>query len=558
MTREAAKDIWGALAVFGVALALYGFFFNQETTLSHSIGYSLYPAERILAGAVPYRDFHTLYPPAIVYLNAFIFRCFGVTLYHALFAVMIFKSITVMLIFCCARQVMPRGWAAMAALCGLFWLRPNGGFKAVPMHYGGLFLAIALFLLLRYLKSHNATLLWATGAAIGALALFKHNIGAYALLGSVMVVGFDRNDRAWSLKQWLRGYRQWLKIMAGMFIVLLPVCVLMQRQGALLPMLRTLLFGSGDFLFSRLAATPSPLFALLFIVALFAAGYLVGQLKGKDGLAITLAVFSLLVLSFLIVRGRQSWIDSLIFYAPMIASGAGLMAARRRFISGEEDWRRLFAVTVTTGAAFMEAFPRFAREQAIGAMPFVVMLLLYLIYLYQPRFASLTAPRRVKQLAVVALPLLFVLMSARLFYGMYFERGWQLKSQTELTTERGRRVFFPRDKAQEIDEVTRYVQEAVPPDGYFFAQSYTGSSYLFFSARNNPSGAQFWGGVGVRDEERAMTLRALDETEVKLILTSNKDLEAEKYEPMRRYISNRFALTKQVGEVVILVRQDLK
>ncbi|HEY7543917.1 MAG TPA: hypothetical protein VID27_03500, partial [Blastocatellia bacterium] len=155
---ERSKDFLYALLFFLVTILLFGWLFNRETTLSHSIGYSLYGAERVLDGEIPYRDFHTLYPPAIIYLNAAVFKAFGISLYNALFAVFIFKTLTSLVVYLCARQLMPRLWAIAAAAFSLVWLRPNGPFKAVPMHYGALFLALALFLLLRYLQTRKPSL----------------------------------------------------------------------------------------------------------------------------------------------------------------------------------------------------------------------------------------------------------------------------------------------------------------------------------------------------------------------------------------------------------------
>src|SRR5215467_1608736 len=94
-------DIIFFLLLAVLTLALFSQLFYRENSLSYSIGYNLYGAERVLEGETPYRDFHTLYPPAIVYLNAAIFKLFSVSLYVALFTVFIFKTLTTFLIYFC-------------------------------------------------------------------------------------------------------------------------------------------------------------------------------------------------------------------------------------------------------------------------------------------------------------------------------------------------------------------------------------------------------------------------------------------------------------------------
>jgi len=551
---EKSKDILYALLFLLVASLLFGALFNRETTLSHSIGYSLYGAERILDGEIPYRDFHTLYPPAIIYLNAAIFHLFGISLYNALFTVFIFKSLTSLAVYLCARQLMPRLWAIAAAAFSLIWLRPNGPFKAVPMHYGALFLAIGLFLLLRYLENRKPALLVAAGLSIGLLALFKHNIGAYALVGSLAVVAFDE-ERSERFSQLAGNYRRALMLVAGLAIPVLPVCAYMFARDALTAMIRTLALGPGEFLISRLAATPSPLVALTFFGAMAAAAFAVYVFRSNQMVAASLAVLTLIPASAFLLLANQSLVDSLIFYTPVLTLAAGLAACLWGRRAGVEDQRALFLVVVFVAAAFMETFPRFAREQAVAAMPFVALLLFYLLHLFRPAIEELMRPLQTSA-ALSVLPVMVFLIGARLFGSTYFDEPFHLKSNTELTVERGRRVYFPAEKASEIDSVVTYLQQRIPAAGYFFAQSYAGSSYLFLADRNNPSGAQFWGGVGVTDLERAETLTSIDEKKVELILTNERDIEAEKYEPMRRYIDENFQESRRFGEVILLERKQ--
>ncbi len=551
---EKLKDVATAFLVLALAGTLFGLLFNHESGLSYSIGYNLFGAERILAGEVPYRDFHTLYPPAIIYLNAAIFKLMGISLYNAMLGVALFKTLTTLMIYLSARQIMSRSWAFSAALYSLIWLRPNGPFKAVPMHYGELFLALGLYLLIRFLRDHKGAYLFATGVALGALALFKHNIGGYALIGSIAVVLFDTEETGLNLRRAIKNYRRALVLSAGFAVLIIPALIFMKTQGALGAMAKTLLFGPGEFLVSRLAGLPSPLVPLMFVLLLATCVWAAYKFRYREEASLIWAsIVALVIISLLVLD--QDLIDGLIFYAPMIVIAAGITGFILGSKIGVTDRSVLLAVTVAAAAAFMESFPRFAREQAVGAMPFVVLLLLYFHYIFRSSIPEFFGGAKRAGFVLSVLPMIFWLMGARLFFNTYFDDHLRFKSNTELTVARGRGVYFPEDKASEIDSAVNYIQQQVAPDGYFFAQSYAGSSLLFLADRNNPSGAQFWGGVGVSDTERAETLRSVQEKDVCLIVTSRKDMDAEKYPPMRNYISENFTLSKEFGEMLIFERK---
>jgi len=553
---ERLKAMLIALAVLVITASLFGWLFNRESVLNYSIGYNLYGAERVLDGQTPYRDFHTLYPPATIYLNAAIFKLFGITLYNALLGVFVFKVLTAFALYLCGEKIMPRSWAVVAALCSLIWLRPNGPFKAVPMHYGALFLALALLFLLNSLREQKSRWLLVAGLSLGILTLFKHNIGGYALIGTLFVVLIDNGQGAFKVVEWGRNYKRALLVVAGLAVPVAPVLIYFATRDALLPMTRTLLFGPGEFLVSRLASAPRPLVAIIFISWIALCAIAIYKLRSSYASAIAIAAISVLSISVFILGADQTEIDKLIFYAPVIIILAGMLTIIISRKAGVADRSALAFVTVFAWAAFMESFPRFAREQAVAAMPFVILLLFYLIYVYKPRLRKLSLKPVLAWSALIVLPLAIFLMGGRLFYNTYFDGGLRIKSASELAFERGRGVYFPQSEAEEINQVVGYIRDNTPPDGYFFPQSYVGSSFLFLADRDNPSGAQFWGGVGVSDDERASTLAALDEKRVDLIITSEKDLAAEKYGPMRDYIAGGFEPAKKYGDVLILRRKE--
>ncbi|HEU4391986.1 MAG TPA: hypothetical protein VFV34_29640 [Blastocatellia bacterium] len=553
-----------ALGILAATAMLYGFVFNRETTLSYSIGYNLYGAERILEGQIPYRDFHTLYPPATLYVNAALFKVAGIYLITALAGVLVFKVLTSVVVYCSARSVMPLSWAVPAWALSVIWLRPNGPFKAVPMHYGALFLAGALWLLLRFgenkrraMRGRALRCAAAAGVSLGLVALFKHNIGAYALVGSVGLLALEpletgvRFNRA-AIHQAMPHI---CALLGGFAVPLTPVVLYFMNRHALGMMVKTLLFGPGEFLASRLAAAPSPLFALAFVMAVSAAVYAAYRLRERRKLALAVIATSVAVAAGVAGFSPQRLVDSLIFYVPVILfAGTLVCAAAVRSIPPAARWS-ILAFFVFAAAAFLESLPRFAREQVIAAMPFVAVMLVAIIYHLNPRLERTFGTGARAKLATALIPLVVVLIAARLLAVTYFAGGFRFRSDTLLSVERGRGVYFPRMEAGEIDQVVNLIQQRVPGNGYFFAHSYAGSAYLFLADRRNPSGAQFWRGVGVSTAEQGRTLSSLEENRVAVVITSEVDLAAEKYEPMRDYLAQNFRTAATVGDVLILERK---
>lgn len=552
--RETVVGIICACAVLAVAAGIYALLFNRANVLSHSIGYNLYASERVLDGDVPYRDFHTLYPPAIFYLNAILFRSLGASLYTALLGVFAFKVATVGAIYLSGRQLMPRAWALMSALGSLLWLRPNGPFKSVPMHYGALFLAAALFLLLKHEHRRKLAFVFFAGASLGLVALFKHNIGAYALVGSLVFLAAEDRTLTYRFSLDSGNYRRVLVLLTGCATTVVPVLFYMQARGALVAMTRTILFGPGEFLLNRLAIPLSPLVPAVLVVAFVVCGYAAHKLRSRPlpGLAVWLTLIA--AVATFVLGGNQSDVNQIIFYFPMLVLICALVVVVFAKEVPFAERRALLILFIFSAAALMELFPRFAREQSIAAMPFVMLVLFYLLFVLRSPIKSLMGETLQYRTAIAALPLIFLLMEGRVFFNTYFERDLRFKANTQIGVERGRGVYFPATTASVIDEVVSYVQLRVPPDGYAFAQSDTGTSFLFLSNRRNISNAQFWIGVGVTQEQRAATLERIDKTRTKLIITSDDIMAAEKYTPMREYIERNFREAARFDDVVILER----
>ena len=538
--------VWYLLVAAG-SILIFSFLFNRETTLSYSIGYNLYASERLLKGEIPYRDFHTLYPPATLYLNSAIFKLFGISLYNALAGVFVFKALTSVVLFRCARYVLNRYLSLAVVIGSWIWLRPNGPFKAVPMHYGALFLAAAIALLLADRGKGDRVRIFAAGVALGVLTLFKHNIGIYTLIGTMLVLAPADGVLKLKLSRLAENWRRVAVLLMGYLVTLLPAGAYQLINGAFVPMIRSLFFGPGEFLVSRLASAPSPVVPLIICVIIV----VMWIVLVRFGLSRRFGPIAVAAVTVFLLTGPQKTIDPLIFYGPAFVIAVGLF-----FCTRIEGWRELLILIVGAGAALLEAFPRFAREQAIAAMPFVILLSFYL----SVRLIGHASEQRKRETSLIhafaIVPVLLLLPGLRLFHETFFERGLTFRSDAKVSVTRAAGVFFPQSKAQEIENVVAFIQDRVHADGYVFAQSYAGSSFLFLAERNNPSGAQFWGGVGVSDKQRAETLDAIDRLRVSVVVTGEKDIAAESYQPMRDYLQANFRRATQFGETLLLERSQ--
>src|SRR6266705_1618920 len=123
----ALSDMAPLLVTFAAGLICYGLFYNRGLGLS-VIGYNIAPAERVLQGEVPYRDFLFNYTPGILWVNALLMKAFGATLMN--------------------------GWVALVPVAlTLAWPGHQQLFNVYPDQYLALFALSGLFCMLNYDKT---------------------------------------------------------------------------------------------------------------------------------------------------------------------------------------------------------------------------------------------------------------------------------------------------------------------------------------------------------------------------------------------------------------------
>lgn len=148
-------------------------------------------AERVLQGEVPYRDFYALYPPGQVYTTAALFVLFAPNAITLRLYCILVRSAIALLLYLIARRA-AGGAAALGAWFGaILWTASSGNF-GYPT-----FPALALVLVAVLLLQISVTAaardpggaagwrLAAAGAALGAAALFRHDLGAYGLVAAM-------------------------------------------------------------------------------------------------------------------------------------------------------------------------------------------------------------------------------------------------------------------------------------------------------------------------------------------------------------------------------------
>src|SRR6185436_13849543 len=184
------------LIVLVITAAIYGSIYFREESIATAIGANLVPAERVLKGEVPYRDFYKIQTPGILLLNAALFKLWGTSWMTAATGVLIFKILTITLMFLIARRVCSLKAAIASTTLALLWLAPGGPFRPAPIQYEMLFVMAAVYFVLRWLDSRSVIQLFAAGLAVGMVAIFKQNVGVYAAIALMISILLNARDQA--------------------------------------------------------------------------------------------------------------------------------------------------------------------------------------------------------------------------------------------------------------------------------------------------------------------------------------------------------------------------
>jgi len=566
---DSAVRVGIPLLVLLVTAFLYASIYSREESLPTAIGANLVPAERVLKGEVPYRDFYKIQTPGILLLNAGLFKLLGTSLITAFRGVLLFKIVSVLMVFLISRRLMHWRLALIPPALAAIWLPPGGPFRPAPVQYEMPFILAATYLSLRWVQFQKARALFGAGLCVGVVILFKQNVGGYCLiaLGLSIVIGWSLGMRR--LEGAVSAMRR--SILGALLGVALPVAALtgyLLANGALGAALRIFVRGPAEHLQMKFTGYPLPKFAAPVLaagaVAVIVAFYLINRsarlwpwilvlVMGAAGVSAVLVPMS-------VIDNSIYWFGPVLF---VIALGIYVSATRTN-LSPERRATlvKLAVLTLFSLASFGEVFPRSVRGLVIDTLPPALILCTYMIVsfgeLRRPFGESVnSAPIEEVKTALVlgSVSLVLFVFGARMSIPHYFRfHPLGFRADTQLTFDRGRGMFLPESRAAETDAIVEMLRTAVPEGGFFFAHSVDASSYYFLADRNSPTGATLWNDAGTDDNERERTMESLRRNDIRIILTTDQALGAERYQPLLDFMSNDFHEAVRIGKTILLER----
>lgn len=177
-----AREAWLVMLVVAGIVAVYAWSGHFWVDLVDE-GYFLDLSQRVLNGALPYRDFSTYYTPGIFYLFAAAFKIFGTNLLVIRYLMAIMRGLCALLLYVLSRRVAPWPLAWLPFI--LIFLFDAWPIETEPHPSWPSVLACLLTMecVVRHMRTRQLYWLALAGAAAAVAYFFKQNIGAFTAIG---------------------------------------------------------------------------------------------------------------------------------------------------------------------------------------------------------------------------------------------------------------------------------------------------------------------------------------------------------------------------------------
>lgn len=541
-SRLALKSAAPFLVTIIAGVICYGLFVNRGLGLP-ILGYNVSPAERVLQGEAPYRDFIYNYTPGVLWLNALLMKWFGASLMTINWGLFVFKLGALAALFYIARRF-ASGWIALLPVAlTLAWIGYRVIFRVYPTQYSMLFVLLGIIFMLAYDRTKRQRWLLACGLAVGFVFLFKHNVGVYLLGASTIALAVRETlvgaeDFSWRA-QLLNLLKKSAVFWSGFAVVAAGVGVYLASAGALFPMLEHFFSVAGEYSELRSIALPdvrliAPVVASLVVVtaiALFAIRRM-PRLFEPFLTAVMLAGSIILLLpgrAYLIKNSATaaiSYFPIALFALTLIFLAWQFVRHRRSRQEREWLWQSYGPIIIVAAfalAAYLEMFPRADYAHLVRVLPPVFLLLFLLMVrcaaalvgFFQDR---LPRPRRAALLCA-AVPIVFLFATGiKDGWQPRFDSSFRLIEQTPLAIKRASGILVTRKQAEFVDSLAVMIETNSSPDDYIFSFAPRGTAFYFLSARKNPTRLVWWRSVAISNADREAFLRQIGERVPELIL----------------------------------------
>jgi len=572
--RSVINNILPYAITIVAGIVCYWLFWRRGVWLS-VIGYSIAPAERVLNGEAPYRDFLYNYTPGILWLNALLMKSFGIELKTIAAGLFVFKIATLVVLLSLARRVIS-GWAALIPVAlTLAWIGYKYVFGVFPTQYSLVFALLAMICMLRYNETGKLMWLLFCGLATGVVFLFKYNVGIL-LVGSgtaaiaireILASGQQTSLKAGILAALKRSSIYW----AGFLIVFIAMAATLAREQALGAMVDHFVHHIRAYGVERAIPLPHPKLlvpvgGILYLVVIGA--FLLLRLAPRYFEAFLLIALGALS-AVIIFPGRAmliktsasatvSYLPSFLFLiTAMLASYDYWQARKNNEVSSWWQSNGTLAIVgLFTLAVYLEVYPRADHYHLVRVLPPVFLLLLLLVARGLPLLESylqsrMTHPRRAVMIcAVVPIVLLFII-GIRDAWQPHFDSQLRWTERMPLKLDRAEGMLVTRRQSEMIETLARLIEENSRPDDPIFSFAQRGTGFHFLTGRPNPTRFVWWRSVGIKGENREAVMNMIAERQPKLIILQD----ALKDRRIRDAVSANYVKIGAAGDIAIYDRR---
>lgn len=572
-SASAKAAIYFSIALIAGVIC-YGVFINRGVGLP-IVGYDIAPAERMMHGEVPYRDFIYNYTPGVLWLNAALMRVFGTGLITINAGLFVFKVATLIALYDVGRRLTTPRAALIPVALTLSWVGFRVVLRPYPAQYSMLFLIAGLIFLLNFDRTEKARWLVLCGGAVGIVFLFKQNVGLVLLVSVTAVIVVRETLVRANFQQFRHGMTAAAKRASISWIAFAGVAttliVYLIQAGALRAMLAHFFSLADEYGEKRAVMLPSvtrlvPIALVVFAVIAIA---VVVFRKASRVFEPFVAVATTAIAIALLVPGKgyvlKDSATASIFYLPpmllvlvLIGIGWTFYNARRSAQERSVWWGRtgpVLIVSLFAFSAYSEMYPRADYAHLVRILPPTLLLLFLAAREMVPLLTSrlrhgLQSPHRAAVLCASAPVFLFFVIGIKDAWQPRFDSSLRFNEQTPLSLERARSILVSRKQAGFIEHLAASIEANSSPDDYIFSFAPRGTAFYFLSARRNPSRLVWWRSAGITGTDREDLLGKIENGVPKLVVVS----EGFHNDRVLAYLDARYHHIETVGDLKIYDR----